>query len=103
MLHRAVKDEIMRLVSIIDAPQDILPCFEKSTYDGLYVDSDYQLNLVIIEQERGRAQIIKSTRDVQEFLFWIFNEVTHTMALSYAFEHNTLPQDSRRISFPKHE
>lgn len=84
MIPKEVRNEIIRLASLINAPHNCLPGFEKSTYDGFYLAIDDQSNFIIIEQERGHAWVKERMTDLDEYLFWIFQDVTDSMALSYA-------------------
>jgi hypothetical protein len=51
--------------------------------------------------ERGEELQRRLTDSYDELLYWIFRDVTHSLAFSYERRNRVEDQDCRRIAFPK--
>ena len=98
-----IEIEVNNLSNLIKAPKDLLPTYGYSrdfAYPHIEVDK-FQYHYVIIE--RGQEQDRKSTSNIQELLYWVFNSVTFDLSYQYELENRIENQDSRRIAFAKQE
>src|SRR5688572_20312308 len=93
--------DVAAMASSIAAPQRSLPTYGHSedgarphieTLSGAY-------HYVVVE--RGCELERRRTPDYQQLLYWVFADVTHTMAFHYELHHRVANQDSRRIAFAK--
>lgn len=83
----------------LGAPEYLLPTFgytEDAARPAIYIDEN-GYNYVIIE--RGTELERRTTTDIQELLYWIFSDVTFSMAVNYELNHRVEGQDSRRLLF----
>jgi hypothetical protein len=55
-----------------------------------------------VVSERGNEWERRSTDDIDELLFWIFESATWSMAADYELHHRIEDQDFRRVLFAKH-
>jgi hypothetical protein len=54
---------------------------------------------VIVERGEERSRRMSDSYD--ELLYWIFKDVTHSLAFSYELQNRVEDQDCRRIAFSK--
>ncbi len=54
-----------------------------------------------IYSERGRVFRHRTTTDLDELLYWIFNALTSTLSWDYEVRHRREGEDSRRQAFAK--
>jgi hypothetical protein len=54
-----------------------------------------------VTTDKGVETSRKETNDVDELLFWIFEEPAYARAWEYEKQHRNPDADSRRIAFPK--
>ncbi|HEY1406591.1 MAG TPA: Imm63 family immunity protein [Spirochaetota bacterium] len=103
MSLKDIEIEVNKLAKVIRAPGDELPTYGYSrdfAYPHIEVD-DHGYHYVVIE--RGQERERKTTQDVDELLYWIFDSVTFSMALKYELRHRIRKKDSRRMHFEKQE
>jgi hypothetical protein len=97
-----IENEVRDRASRIGVPDSLLPTFGFSRdmgYPHVEVDSRYYYYVVV---ERGVELERRSTINHEELLYWIFREVTFTMAMKFEMENRVDTQDFRRILFKKH-
>lgn len=88
----------------IDAPANLLPIFKKSNGEQsplIEIDNTGKLHYVHIE--RGRESDRKTTTEIDELMFWIFNDVTFSLSTQYELENRIENKDCRRLIFSKQE
>ena len=95
-----IKSRVSALARVVDAPESYLPTFD-SCQDGLSIESDAAYHLVYVEPGRGPAWR-KTTLDIDELLYWIFEGVTFKMACAFELKHRIATEDFRRQLF-KHQ
>ena len=96
-----IEAEVLRLAQRIGASANGLPTYGYSRdggYPHVEVD-DTQYHYVAVE--RGRELKRLSTSTLDELLYWVFADVTHSMAFSYELKHRIVDQDPRRMAFAK--
>ena len=96
-----IRERVYELGKNIDAPLDLLNVPDKSAGDGsphLEVKGDIYH---YVASERGNEIFRKETTDSDELLYWIFSDVTTSMAYSYELKHRRPNQDFRRLAFSK--
>ncbi|MBK0404976.1 hypothetical protein I5M27_18470 [Adhaeribacter sp. BT258] len=99
-----IKSKVDELANKINAPKDLLPDYGSSrdfAYPHIELDNLGLLSYVIIE--RGQELERKVTDKLEELLYWIFDDVTFSMAINYELENRIENEDVRRISFKKQE
>ena len=99
-----IKAKTEELASLIDATTDLLPTYGYSrdfAYPHIEVDSNGLLHYVIVE--RGQELERKTTSDLDELLYWIFSDVTFSMANQHELKNRVADKDNRRILFAKQE
>lgn len=95
-----IEAEVTRIGQVLGASRNDLPTYGYSrdfAYPHVEVDDRYHYVIV----ERGQELDRKSTLDLQELLYWIFSDTTHSMAFAYELKNRIEDQDCRRIAFPK--
>jgi hypothetical protein len=88
----------------ISAPTHFLPTFSTPNGDAtpnIEIDNSGLYNYVI--SERGNEYSRKITSDLDELMYWIFSDVTFSMACDYELHNRIEDMDSRRIMFAKQE
>lgn len=99
-----VKNKVEELTEIIKAPTELLPTYETSkdfAHPHIELDNIGLYNYIIVE--RGQELERKTTSNLNELLYWIFNDVTFTMACDYELKNREKGKDFRRIMFAKQE
>jgi hypothetical protein len=98
---REIEAEVTRLAALIGASGGDLPTYGRSRDFGHpHIEADgNHYHYVIVE--RGEEFQRRSTRDLDELLYWVFADVTHNMAFSYELRNRVEDQDCRRIALPK--
>ncbi len=94
--------EFNRLAKKIAVPERLKPIFGPSNYDEkTYIFQDYRNDLHYTAKERGQILFDKTTTDFDEILYWIFDNITATMAFDYELSNRIEDHDCRRIAFDK--
>ena len=99
-----IKKKVDKLALKINVPVDSLPTYGYSrdfAYPHIEVDSIGLLHYVITE--RGQELDRKTTTNIDDLLYWIFADVTFTMANKFELKYRIEGQDNRRILFEKQE
>jgi hypothetical protein len=96
-----IEAEVQTLAQHIGASANGLPTYGYSRdggYPHVEVDSTHYHYVVV---ERGRELKRKTTTVLDELLYWVLADVTHSMAFSYELKHRIKDQDPRRKAFAK--
>ncbi|WP_420148066.1 Imm63 family immunity protein [Spirosoma sp.] len=99
-----IKKRVDQLALIINAPSDLLPTYgysRDSAYPHVEVDSSGHMHYVVVE--RGQELERKTTDQLNDLLYWIFTDVTFSMANDFEMKNRIESQDFRRILFKKQE
>jgi hypothetical protein len=99
-----IKQEVEALAQKIKAPFNLLPTYGYSrdfAYPHIEEDNYGLMHYVIVE--RGEELSRRSTDKLNDLLYWIFADVTFSMALTYELEHRIEEKDTRRLRFEKQE
>ncbi len=99
-----IKKKVDELAEIINATNDLLPTYGYSkdfAYPHIEIDNFGLLHYVIIE--RGQELERKTTDQLDDLLYWIFADVTFSMAADYELKNRIEDKDCRRIMFDKQE
>ena len=96
-----IEAEVARLSERVTAPSNVYPTFGYSAdFARPHTDAGVdQYHYVAVE--RGTEVFRKSTSDLDELLYWIFEGVTVSMACAYELAHRIPGQDFRRLMFSK--
>ncbi|HBG70218.1 MAG: hypothetical protein A2W93_13315 [Bacteroidetes bacterium GWF2_43_63] len=103
MTLKEIKNKTLEIAEIINASPKLLPTFGHSV-DGAHphIESDSRgLHYLIIE--RGQELDRKTTTEIDELMFWIFNDVTFNISTQYELENRVKNKDCRRLMFSKQE
>lgn len=98
-----IRQSVLELAAAIAAPGDLLPSFDFSMDAWPSVELDKWGRLHYVTSERGIESDHRITDDLDELLYWIFADVTATMASQHELDNRIEEQDSRRISFELQE
>lgn len=99
-----LKAEVMRLAALINAAEAFyIPNFGGYKHGG---DDEYGVEVGALGYhyfyiERGIKKTEVTTADLDEFLYAVFNPITHELASQYARQHRNPNQDPRRLIFQK--
>ena len=98
-----IQADILKMSQKIMAPKEHLPTFDFPIGDATpFIEiNGGQYHYVI--SERGHEYERKSTTDIQELYYYVFRELTFTMAIMYEAMHRIENQDSRQLFFQKQE
>jgi len=98
-MFKEIQEKIERLGDKINAPDNLLPTY------GHSVDSAHP-HIEVSEQgyhyvvvERGIELERKTTSSLDELLYWVFRDVTFSMAIMYRPERRDPKKDFRRLLF----
>ena len=92
---------IQELGATIAAPADILPT--RTDKDLGYPHIEFSNGIYhFVVRERGAELQRRSTADLDNLLFWVFDSVTFSMASHYEVAHRVPNEDSRRGLFKQH-
>lgn len=97
----AIKQKIIELGALIDAPKRKLILLEKPSDDGRYHLEIRNDEYHYISTERGQENDHIVTKDVELVLYKFFKNVASDMASDYEIENRIENIDSRRIKFAK--
>jgi len=95
-----LKKVIDELAARIDAPVSMLPDYETSSdFAHPHIEIGYLGIMSFVIVERGLELERKSTRDLDELLYWVFSGITFEMAIKYELSVRKDNMDFRRIVF----
>jgi len=92
---RHVRKKVKELSKKIEAPKHSIPTFGYSEQSGLpHIESTgHEYHYVVCE--RGSEFSRKTTTDLNELLFWIFDSITFSMACKLELENRRENEDFR--------
>jgi hypothetical protein len=101
MAYNEIQKNVFDLGRKGGIPVDYLKIFESSPQDGSpHVEFSNNLYEYIV-QERGFEFFRKKTDSLDDFLFWIFDDIASKYAYSYELNNRKENVDSRRLVFEK--
>jgi hypothetical protein len=98
-----IKIAVDKLALKIDAPDTILPTYGYPKCDAwphIKIE-DKKFHYIVIE--RGQEIRRDCTTELDQLLYWIFADVTFSMAVKYELAHREEAKDCRRIMFAHQE
>jgi len=100
---KEIKKVVAKLSLKISASKDLLPTYGYSrdmAYPHVEVNSEGYHYVVV---ERGQERSRKTTKELDELLYWIFEKVTFSIASNYELNNRIENQDFRWILFQKQD
>jgi hypothetical protein len=94
-----ISKEVGRLAAEIKAPEKYFPGFGNEKYDSVPYVEIHGPTYRYLRKERGQERIHDITFDFDELLYWIFRDITGSMAYEYYRLNPTKEKDSRRMAF----
>ena len=96
----AIKDRVRSLADRLETPPIFTPTFGQSKQDGTpHIEVRATYDFVVCE--RGSEFERRSTLDLDELLYWIFEGIAFSIASRYELAHRRDGEDSRRQLFSK--
>ncbi|TGK61513.1 hypothetical protein EHQ27_05905 [Leptospira wolffii] len=93
-----IKKIILKKKRIIKADNKDLPSFGYSKDFGIpHLEADGGYHFVVVEKGKELKRL--STKDLDEFLYWVFRYISLKMAIRYELENREANLDSRRKRF----
>jgi hypothetical protein len=99
-----IEKQVQKLANKINVPTEILPTYGYSkdfAYPHIETDNVGFLHYVIVE--RGQELDRRTTDKLDDLLYWIFSNVTFTLACDFELKNRVEDKDCRRIMFDKQE
>jgi hypothetical protein len=99
LTYAELRERVAALARRIGAPSNLLPTYASSEdFARPHIETDLRgYHYVVVE--RGTELSRSTTRVLDELLYWVFRDVTFSMACSFELAHRQPMQDSRRILF----
>lgn len=96
-----IKRKINELAGRIDAPRKLRPSYGSFDYDvdSFFIEIDKKGVMRLIETEKGQVHEVRRTLDLDELLYWIFTNITFSMAFKLAIEKPIGSMDRRKLIF----
>src|SRR5688572_24688399 len=99
MMLQDIKKQVNQLAKQIDAPLNFLPIFGTLKRDGTpHIEIGTEA-YYYIAYDRNITSTNRQTLDIQELLYWIFQDITSQMGYSYELRHRNPKVESRRLAF----
>lgn len=93
-----IQKRVAELAARIAAPSESLPSFGRTMDFGRpHIESGAAYHWVVVE--RGREQERRTTTNVDELLYWIFEAVSFDMAMAQSMAEQRPNEDFRRSLF----
>lgn len=102
LTYRKIKKEVDKIADLISAPLNSLPTYGFSrdmAHPHVEIDKIGNLHYVVVE--RGTEIERRTTNNLDELLYWIFQSVTFSIASEYELNNRIESQDCRRLMFSK--
>lgn len=96
-----VRAKVAHLAQMISARGDQLPTFGVSEGSGRPHIESFASGYYYVVAERGTEHARTPLPDAEELLYWIFRDVSFSVASEYELKHRISGQDCRRILFAK--
>jgi hypothetical protein len=97
---RNIETLVSTLARRIGALDQHLPTYGVSRDFGPHIEVEHGFYQFVVV-ERGEELQRRFTDNHHELLYWIFADITHTLAFAYELRNRIEDQDCRRIAFPK--
>jgi hypothetical protein len=97
-----IRRRVEELATQFGVPATNLPTYVSSQGSGRPHIEKSGAEMLWVVSERGHEFERRSTNDIDELLYWIFESATFSMAADYELHHRIEGQDSRRLLFTKH-
>jgi hypothetical protein len=98
----AVRQEFHAIAEQLSVPTNLVEFHTRQQDDGAYhlevMGDEYHY----ISTERGKTLDVRTTRDPEDVLFWLTENLTRSMASEYELNHRVERRDSRRLWMAKH-
>lgn len=94
-----IKVQVEQLAKLINAPKDMLPTYGTSRRDGTPHVEIVEEIYYYIAYDRDTTSMNRKTYELQELLYWIFENLTSLMGYAYGRIHRKPKVDSRRLAF----
>jgi len=96
-----IEKTVQELAKKIGAPQELLPTFGVSRDFGYpHIEADVTgYHYVVVE--RGTEWERRSSRQLSDLYYWIFEGITFSMAGDFELKHRIANQDPRKLIFEK--
>lgn len=100
-----IRRKINQLQRIIDAPKMLRPSYGTLGYDmnSYFIEIDKKGIMRLIETEKNRVHEVRRTKDLDELLYWIFTNITFSMACTNKSGRNADTYDHRKQIFLRQE
>jgi len=99
-----IKKKVDELALKINAPDNLLPGYGQLKYEAHpYIEMDNRGLMYFVISERGEVNERKKTDQLDDLLYWIFADVTFSMACDFELKNRIEDKDSRRLIFEKQE
>jgi hypothetical protein len=97
----SIRKIVYELGEKINAPLSLLSLPDQARGDGTPHVELKNNKYHYVSSERGTEFSRDETSDLDELLYWIFSNITSSMAYSFELSHRKSNQDSRRLAFAK--
>jgi hypothetical protein len=97
-----IEQKIKQLANQIHAPDDLLPTFGYSNYDGTPHIEVNNVAYYYIVIERSIKITDLQTFELDTLLYWVFDSITFSMAVRYELAHR-VPKTNHRREIFKHQ
>jgi len=99
-----IRKKVDELALKIEAPTNLLPNYGEPDWNAHpYIEVDNLGMMFYIISERGQEYERRVTDKIDDLLYWIFANVTFSMACDYELRNRIEDKDFRRIMFDKQE
>ena len=101
-LYYRIKNEINILSSKINVPTELIPEINVSNeYASQFIEIDINNIVYLVIKERGNEIERLIPKDLNQLLFFVFKNITFTMAKNFELNNRIQNQDCRIIIFKK--
>jgi hypothetical protein len=94
-----IQTKVELLAKLIDSPVDQLPTYGNSRGDGTPNIDIGGGTYYYTAPDRGVMSINRQTQNIDELLYWIFKDITFSMAVWFELENRIKDQHARRLIF----
>jgi hypothetical protein len=99
-----IKKKVDELALKINAPTRLLPSYGQQDFGKwCYINIDRKGYMFYISVGDRGEEYVQKTREIDDLLYWIFANITFSMACDYELENRIDDKDCRRIIFDKQE
>jgi hypothetical protein len=99
-----IKARVEELALKINAPASLLPVYAKPAWDAHpFIEVGKPGFMCYVISERGHEYERKMTDNMEDLLYWVFADVTFSMACEFEVKNREEDKDCRRIIFARQE